>query len=699
MTKKMHNSCMQINDQLKIYEVALRDASCQIEDMIQELSLIRRIADISGHVFNLDVFYRYFVDILLEETNAMNCSFMIINSEHSKLIIKVARGRNDDGTLFDCTVESETTFEIGRGIAGSVALMKETLVIPDTRHDNRFELRYTRSPVGSLLCAPIVFQNRILGVVNISHPQANIFNDSNKRLMEISCGLAGTIIGNARMHIQNEQRFRTMFEGVSFSILIIDAESKKIIDCNTYTEKCLGYCRHELFRLEDISAIVSSDLKLKLLEIFAPDNINDQLFYEIPFLLKDGSSKICEINAGKTSYADRDVIRLTINDISEKKKLERKMLQAEKLRSLGELAGGVAHDFNNVLAAILGRVELLRMEAEGIGTGEITTNTTDLIKHLNIIEKASLDGAETVRRIQEFSRIHDEGKYATPLDIESVLEDALEFTRVRWKNIIEAHGATISIQKDIGPLKPVNGSPSELREVFINIINNAADAMPSGGILTLKAFMDDDHVVVHFEDTGIGIPESIRDKIFDPFFTTKDIGSTGLGLSVSYGIINRHKGTIDVQTVEGRGACFRVTLPVCAMEIKKINTIEIPCEQKKTKILIIEDEQSVGDTLLEILTFGGHEVSMATNGLDGISIFAEDRFDIVITDLGMPGLTGFDVAQRIKKINEHIPIILITGWNIKMNKDELHDRGVDYLINKPFQVKQILSLLQSAAQT
>jgi PAS domain S-box-containing protein len=695
-----NNSKKDINllaGELRVYEDALRDASFQIEEKVQELSILRRVVDIAGHVFELDVFYRSFVDILMEETSAMNCSLMVMDNYADRLILKIARGRNDDGTFIDYPVDSKIYFSLGKGVAGNVALSRETVLVNDTSKDNRFELRETRFPVESLLCSPLVFQKKVLGVVNISHTQPNAFNENSKRLMEILCGFVSNIIGNAMVHIKNQQRFRSMFEGIPFSIIIIDPDRRKIIDCNPYTEKCFGYSKKELIQIEDVSAIVPSEYREELVSVlYSSTDQDNEEFYEIPFLQKDGSLKICEINAGLISYLEKSVIRLTLNDISEKKKLTERLVQAEKLRSLGELAGGVAHDFNNILAAIIGGVQLLRMCKRSLSSGTVDRKMIDmdLERNMNIIEKAALDGAETVRRIQEFSRGQDDNKYSLPVDLNRIVEDALEFTRVRWKDMVESKGKEIKLRKNFGSLEPVSGNASELREVFINLINNAVDAMPNGGELEVKTFMDEGFVVVDVKDTGIGISDDVREKIFDPFFTTKDLRSTGFGLSVSCGIVGRHKGKIKVDSIEGYGTCFTIKLPVCKKKVEEEKIETDFAEQKKAKILVVEDEKDIGEVLCNILMFSGHEVDFVDNGSDGIKKFREKEFNLVITDLGMPGISGFDVAKEIKEISCNTPVILITGWGIQLNKHELREYGVDLVINKPFQMQKVLSMIQ-----
>jgi len=201
--------------------------------------------------------------------------------------------------------------------------------------------------------------------------------------------------------------------------------------------------------------------------------------------------------------------------------------------------------------------------------GERGESVIYLKKGLEVIERAAKDGAETVRRIQEFSRQREEDRYFTIIDLNEIIEHALEFTSLRWSNDAESKGIKINIQKKLFTLPTTTGSAAELREVFVNLINNAIDAMPQGGDITIITFKEDSHIKIKVEDTGVGIPKEIEDKVFDPFFSTKGPQSTGLGLSVSHGIVNRHRGTMTVESVEGKGTTFTLIFPISQNIVKK----------------------------------------------------------------------------------------------------------------------------------
>jgi CheY-like chemotaxis protein len=356
----------------------------------------------------------------------------------------------------------------------------------------------------------------------------------------------------------------------------------------------------------------------------------------------------------------------------------------------------VAHDFNNVLAAILGRVQLLKMQFKPpSGKQEKRKSMLNLMKSLDIIERASLDGAETVRRIQEFSRKRVDDKEFIKIDVNELIDNALEYTKVRWKNDAEAKGITITIQKEFSSLPATSGSASELREVFTNLINNAIDAMPQGGRIKIKTFKENGHISITIADTGVGISEAIRNRIFDPFFTTKGVQSTGLGMSISYGIINRHQGTIVVNSFEGKGTTFMIRLPIVQKSVGGSGKVRgMERRQRKARVLVVDDEKDVRQLLSDILAGDDHEVEMASDGRQGIELFKKKDFDIVFTDLGMPEMSGWEVAATIKGIDRKVPVAIITGWNICLNETELKEKGVDLIVYKPFEVKRVLRLIQ-----
>lgn len=480
--------------------------------------------------------------------------------------------------------------------------------------------------------------------------------------------------------------------------IIITDEKGMMVSVNTAVEQMFGFEKDELIgKHTSVLVIDDKDTKNQILEKIGELFEKGYVSYEAVYRRKDGQCIDVECNSSVIKDNQGNAIGgvSIIRNISERKIMEKQLLQSEKLRSLGELAGGVAHDFNNVLAAILGRAQLLRMNVKArMDNGERRKSVLELNKGLEVIEKAARDGAETVRRIQEFSRRRDDDKFFAQIDIHEILENALEFTRTIWKDDAEPKGIKFNIKREFHSVPSTVGSASELREVFTNLIKNAIDAMPQGGDINLKTYQKDGYIAVQVKDTGVGLEPSIRERIFDPFFTTKGPQSSGLGMSVSYGIIHRHRGTIEVDSIQGKGTTFTIKIPIS----QKITGEELvkpaPERRGKARVLVIEDEDDVRSILSDILTDGGHEVETASDGMQGLELFAKKDFDLVFTDLGMPGMSGWQVAEKVKRINRNVPVALITGWNIEPKESEMKSSGVDLIVYKPFEVNQVLKLVQ-----
>ncbi|HEU5321737.1 MAG TPA: GAF domain-containing protein, partial [Methylomirabilota bacterium] len=300
------------------------------------------------------------------------------------------------------------------------------------------------------------------------------------------------------------------------------------------------------------------------------------------------------------------------------------LVRTEKLRALGEMASGVAHDFNNLLASVLGRAQLLLKRVRD----------PKLRQWLEVIERSALDGAQTVRRLQEFTRIRRD-QPLVPLDLSQIVRDALEITHSRWEEP-RSRGVTIEIRTALGEVPPVLGDAAELREAMTNLILNAIDAMPEGGTLTLTTQAVEDRVELTVADTGLGMPPAVRERIFDPFFTTKGPHGTGLGLSMTYGIVSRHGAAIAVDTEEGRGSTFRLTFPR-ARQAASAPPAPAPAPPtrpaRSLRCLVVDDEEPVRTVLADILSSAGHTAVVAADGGEAIARFGAEPFDLVLTDL------------------------------------------------------------------
>ena len=405
-----------------------------------------------------------------------------------------------------------------------------------------------------------------------------------------------------------------------------------------------------------------------------------------------------ETSAAQAAQAERHVEELS-HYITEQERIREQFSQMEKLSALGELASGVAHDFNNTLSGILGRAQLLQR----------TDDPEKIKRGLDIIMKTAEDGAKTVKRIQDFARQRRDHNFEL-VSVDQLLLDASEITRPRWKNCAEASNIHITLNLQIGSNAMVMGDDSELREVLVNMVFNAIDAMPEGGTLSLSTRTVDDSVVIKVVDTGVGMYPEVRSRIFDPFFTTKGTAGLGLGLAVSFGIIRRHSGNIEVDSTYGSGTEFRITLPVANIAQKSVEPAEStpivqPAppvvqtgETSRTRLLVVDDEDFVRELLADILEGERCDVYLAEGGNEALSAFREMKFDGVFTDVGMPGMSGWELAREIREIDKNIPIAVITGWGEAVGSHEQKAAGVDWVVAKPFTADRIAELVHEVEQ-
>jgi len=378
--------------------------------------------------------------------------------------------------------------------------------------------------------------------------------------------------------------------------------------------------------------------------------------------------------------------------LEELKQVQDQIVQAEKLRAMGEMASGVAHDFNNLLAVILGNIQLLLHQLDHLRPEEVR-------ERLKIIEQSSKDGAETIRRIQEFTGVRRDKEF-TLLPVNEIIEEVISITQPRWKDQAQKKGIQIELTRNLRDVPPVLGNPSELREVLTNMIFNAIDAMPEGGQLNISTQSPlDGGVEVRISDTGIGMTEEVKKRVFDPFFTTKGVTSSGLGMSVSYGIIKRHGGEILIESEPGRGTTFILHLPVGFGEKELEEKVLKPIKEvRPARILVIDDEESVRDILSRMLGVKGHQVVVASDGEEGIERFKNEPFDLVFTDLGMPKVSGWEVGMAVKEMNPKVPVIMITGWGMELNREKLGESGIDLIVSKPFLFDQLIELVTEAME-
>ena len=368
-------------------------------------------------------------------------------------------------------------------------------------------------------------------------------------------------------------------------------------------------------------------------------------------------------------------------------------IHAQKMAALGELSFGVAHNVNNTLTGILGRAQL------------ILRNSNDPAKieaGLELIIKSAEDGAHIIRRIQDFARQRPSREFET-VAISELLKDACEMTRPRWESRSEFAPIRFALHGDCKAF--INCDPVELREVLVNMIYNAIDAMPSGGEVRVTAQENRERVIVCITDTGTGMTPEVKQRLFDPFFTTKGKAGTGMGLAVSFGIIRRHEGSIEVDSEPGRGTTFKISLPKVVPTQPEAKGIQTPeaittTSDDKVRVMVVDDETHVREVLIEALEAEGCEVVSAQSGEIALALYDqyEGKFDALFTDIGMPDMSGWELVTEIRKHTQTMPIAIISGWADAISLETKNAVKADWVVAKPFDIDKICKIAQEITQ-
>ena len=405
---------------------------------------------------------------------------------------------------------------------------------------------------------------------------------------------------------------------------------------------------------------------------------------ELRMVRKDGTQFNSQLECVAVHDTGENVTRcMTImSDITERKEMEEALLHSEKLKSLGTIAAGIAHEFNNILAIVIGSAELL----------DEVKDVKELKKGLNTIIKAGGNGAEIVKKILTFARAGERTFNYILTDINYLIEQTVDFTMPRWKNMAQSEGINYYIDTDgMKDVPEVLCSSTELTEVFINIMNNALDAMPDGGRISFSTESDEKTVFISISDTGMGIPEDVKEKIFDPFFTTRRPQGTGLGLSCVYSIIKSHGGKIEVESEVGKGTTFNLNIPIRKDAVQRIASPKPDrrVATRKLRILVVDDNVDVCEIMDSVLARGGHTVKTVDSGAEAIELAGEEDFDLVLCDLVMPNIHGYDVIKAINKLGKMTKIGIMTGWDEKLKPIDDQDFQVDFILKKPFKHSEL----------
>jgi ligand-binding sensor domain-containing protein/signal transduction histidine kinase len=362
---------------------------------------------------------------------------------------------------------------------------------------------------------------------------------------------------------------------------------------------------------------------------------------------------------------------------------QQELIQATKMKAIGTMASGMAHSFNNLLMMILGSSQLLLEKFKD----------TAADKQIRTIEKAATDGAEIIKKLQKFGQTEGESLKKS-VNLNEIIEETIEIAHFKLSDQKRLHDVTIGIQTNLEPIAPVYGNVSELRLVFIDLIVNAIESYKTSGMIQISTYSEGDKVAIKIKDKGVGIEKEILDHIFDPFYKTGSARGDGLGLSQIYSVINQHGGTIKVDSSPGQGTVVVIILPAEPVEEEHTTREDHHVEKTKDKaIFIVEDEQMIRDLYVEVLEMKGHSVTSFSSGEDALAEWKNNGYKLIICDLGLPGMNGWEFISKVRETDTYVPIIVLTGWGNEIGEERAKELDVQKVLAKPVSLEELMSTI------
>ncbi|HSB71793.1 MAG TPA: GAF domain-containing protein [Candidatus Methylomirabilis sp.] len=662
----------------------------------------------------------------------------------------------------------KTTRRLGEGTMGTVAQTHQGLMLNDYRRSplaHPDTLAHTR--ITASLVEPLLYRDTLLGVIGVDHETpGHAFTDHDQATLRLFAAHAAIAIQNARL-FRAEHHRRAELEALRATtaditreldlnnlLRLLIARATELVGASSATVYLweaaqelvvpaawhgLGdwqaTIRHRLgqgiagtvvqtrrgvlvndYRTSRYANPVSLQHTAVTASMGEPLLYREELIGAITLNHEGGRCFTAEDQALLRLFADQAAIAIqnarlytaAQQALADLRQAQDELVRTEKLRGLGQMAAGIAHDLNNTLATILGQAELLRLR----------THHPEVQEGLQTLETAASDGAQVVRRLQDFARQRGGGPLRA-CDLGLLVPEVLEITRPRWREEPRRKGIVIEASVDLPGLPLIQGNPAEIREVLANLIFNAVDAMPNGGSLRFSGRLCDGGdpqrpewmsgvprfpgqerveaspplVELEVTDTGIGMTDEVRRRVFDPFFTTKGLHGTGLGLSVVYGIMGRHGGQINVTSAPGQGTTIRLRFRLASPDTGAVARPPTPGKLPVRRILLVDDDADVRETMATLLRASGQEVLEADSGEAALKRLETTPVDLVLTDLGMPEITGWDVARAAKAGHPDLPVVLLTGWGDQAGAEAPPGARVDRVLAKPVPRSTVLAVI------
>ncbi|MBI1736748.1 MAG: response regulator [Candidatus Rokubacteria bacterium] len=642
----------------------------------REIHALAQIAQAALTAASADVLLQRMVEIAVEVFEADAAVILLVDDRRQELRARAAVGVGDGlGGM---------SMPLGAGVSGSAMTSRAPVLIPDGAGADPRVLNpvFRREGFRSLMVAPLLVGGAPIGVLEVAR-RARRLDPRAERLLRIVADRLAVAIEQSRLESEARE-LADVVRRIGEGVVVADTDDR-IVFANRAFSDMVGAAGETLTgrrwteflsTAQDVAALTRQ--------------MQQPAFQgEVLLLTRAGDPRPVLVTLSTVERHDGGGAQRigVFRDISREHELRFRVIREQKFRTLGSLAAGVAHNINNRLTPVLGWTEML---LERLGAGE-TVEREELTHALTVINQGAADSVGTVRRLQEYSR---PGRVRGPeaVQLREVVEHLLALTRPQWDNEAARRGIKYEIDLRIEPAPPILAVASEIREALLNILENALAAMERGGRLTIHVRGAGERALVSVADTGKGMSEEVRRLVFEPFFTTRSSeGGTGLGLSLAQEIVHRYGGEIALASEEGVGTTFTLSFPAIAAEALK-PSVFLPVVEP-LRILAVEDEPEVLDVLRAMLAHAGHAVITAASGREALDLFARDQVDLVVTDLGMPGMTGLALAAELKRARP-VPVILLTGWAEEL--DDSSTTGVDVVVAKPFTRERLLEALARA---
>ncbi len=638
-----------------------------LERRTAELQALGQIAQAALSTPGAETLLPRMVEIAVDVFHADAAAILLADEGRQQLRTRAAIGfRPDLGAAMP----------VGAGVAAMAMSTQAPVLIPEgAAADPRVtDPAIRREGFRSLMVAPLIVGGISIGVLEVAR-RARRLDPRADRLMRIVADRVAVAIEQARLESEARE-LADVVRRIGEGVVVADAEDR-VVFANRAFHEMIGAGGESLVGRRWTDFLSGAQDVGALTQQMHGESFQGELL----LITKAGDPRPVLVTLSSVARDGAPPQRIGVfRDISREHELRFRVIREQKFRTLGSLAAGVAHNINNRLTPVLGWTEML---LERLAADEAIER--DELKHaLNVINQGASDSVETVRRLQEYSR-PARVKGPEGVQLSDVVEQLLALTRPQWDNEAARRGIRYEIDFKSDPAPAILAVASEIREALLNILENALAAMPQGGRLTLHVRGEGDRAVVSVADTGRGMSAEVQRLAFEPFFTTRGSeGGTGLGLALAQEIVQRYRGIVSLTSAVGVGTTFTLSFPSVTAEAVRLPAF-LPALEP-LRILTVEDEPEVLDVVRAMLMAAGHTVFTAASGREALEIFDREPVDLIVTDLGMPGMTGVALATELKR-RRAVPVVLLTGW-----ADELDGRpaDVDVVLAKPFTRERLL---------